>query len=135
MAIGSLSAESGAEFADAGGGSEPVTSEPDKTPDAFLLAASDMSGSVPELMAKLPGGLTSVCRTAGADAWAAAGFCSASAPEPGTITVFGMFVVFASDDLPGADGCFPGSDGVNGIGEPGDGSVKTRGVSVGVCGD
>ena len=63
------------------------------------------------------------------------GFCSASAPEPGTLTVFGMFVVFASDDLPGADGCFPGSDGVNGMGEPGEGSVKTRGVSVGACGD
>ena len=38
-----------------------------------------------------------------------------------------MFVVFASDDLPGAPGCFPGSAGVNGMGEPGVGSVKTRG--------
>jgi hypothetical protein len=76
MANGNFSSASGVvEFPDPGaGGNEPVTSEPEKTPDAFLPAPSAISGSVPELMAKLPGGFKSVCRTAGADAT----FCSVS---------------------------------------------------------
>src|SRR6202050_5747604 len=130
MANGSLSSANGAvELPDAGPrAGEPVTSEPDKTPDAFLLAPSATSGSVPELMAKLLGGFKNVCRTAGADAR----FCSASAPE--AATVFDMLVVFASDDFPGAAGCFVGSAGVSGKGEPGVGSVKTRGDVVGPSG-
>src|ERR1700691_1506946 len=115
IADGNLSSANGAvEFPDPrAGGNEPVTSEPDKTPDAFLPAPSAISGSVPELIAKLPGGFKSDCRTAGA----AARFCSGSAPE--AATVFDIFVVFASDDRPGAPGCFAGSAGGSGKGGPG----------------